>query len=92
MSINDGGPAFPVSTRSCVSDSGYGHQDSESTWQFGGMSLRDWFAGRFASAWVIAISRRHAERGYEDEAAAVEANRLGLIQADAMLKAREAKS
>ena len=79
MSIKDGGAAFPMER---APEEGCSE----------GMSLRDWFAGRFAAAWVIAISRRHAERGYEDEAAAVEANRLGLIQADAMLKAREAQS
>ena len=83
--MTDGGPAFPQLLAERMP---YGVYTLTAE---GGMTLRDWFAGRFASAWVIAISRRHAERGYEDEAAAVEANRLGLIQADAMLKAREAK-
>jgi hypothetical protein len=36
-------PAFPVSTRVC-SDGFLGHQDSASTWQFSGMTLRDYFA------------------------------------------------
>ena len=85
MADKTGGPAFPDPIRA---DPGVVPCPEGSS----GMTLRDWFAGRFAAAWVIAISRRHAERGYEDEAAAVEANRLGLIQADAMLKAREAQS
>jgi len=71
-----GGPAFPDPIRADPSVVPCPEGSS-------GMTLREW---------VIAISRRHAERGYEDETAAVEANRLGLIQADAMLKAREAKS
>lgn len=40
--INDGGPAFPVST----SDPRIGHQDGYGTWQFPGLSVRDYFAAK----------------------------------------------
>lgn len=45
MSGNNGGPAFPVDTRP-IEDGpdGYGHQTSPSTWQYPGMTLRDYFA------------------------------------------------
>lgn len=48
MSRNDGGPAFPVSTsESSYTEYGpYGHQDGNTTWQFGGMSMRDYFAAK----------------------------------------------
>ena len=38
--IETGGPAFPVST----SNEEDGHQDGPNTWQFPGMTLRDYFA------------------------------------------------
>ncbi len=37
--IETGGPAFPVSTAKASE----GHQDGHSTWQFPGMTLRDYF-------------------------------------------------
>ena len=40
--INDGGPAFPVST----SNEAEGHQDGPNTWQHPGMALRDYFASK----------------------------------------------
>lgn len=46
MSINDGGPAFPVSTMVGERTAGYGHQDGPATYQFGGMTLRDYFAAK----------------------------------------------
>lgn len=83
--IDDGGPAFPVSTRNQEFGC-YGHQDNVGTWQYGGMTLRDYAAIRFAAAWVAAISARpHGER---DDAVAIEANRLGLLQADAFIEQR----
>lgn len=42
---SDGGPAFPVDTRFDPSISGYGHQTSNNTWQYGGMTLRQHYAG-----------------------------------------------
>lgn len=44
--INDGGPAFPVSTSALNDGPAYGHQDGPDTWQFSGMSLRDYLAGQ----------------------------------------------
>lgn len=80
MKINDGGPAFPTPHRPL-------------NWESGaeGMSLRDWMAVKFAAAWVRSISTRRHEHGYTDEGVLQEANRLGLIQADAMLQQREAQ-
>jgi hypothetical protein len=40
--INDEEPAFPVSTSNPYS----GHQDGPNTWQFPGMTLRDYFAAK----------------------------------------------
>lgn len=48
MNTNNGGPAFPVSTGSTVDqESGvFGHQSGNATWQFPGMTLRDYFAAK----------------------------------------------
>lgn len=40
----NGGPAFPVSTG--CNDGQLGHQDGQFTWQFPGMTLRDYFAAK----------------------------------------------
>jgi hypothetical protein len=47
--IKDGGPAFPVSTAAAESG-GYGHQDGHYTWQFGGLTMRDYFAAKALAA------------------------------------------
>ena len=76
MSTTDtGGPAFPVST----SNETNGHQDGPNTWQFPGMTLRDYFAakamqGMMAGNW---------NTNYDDWA------RHAYRLADAMIKARE---
>ena len=46
--INDGGPAFPVST----SNEAGGHQDGPNTWQHPGMALRDYFAAKAMQAYL----------------------------------------
>ncbi len=79
--INTGGPAFPVSTRPCETTDDFGHQDSETTWQFGGMTLRDYFAakamqGMMANSW---------NDNYDAWAC------HAYLLADAMLKARGEK-
>jgi hypothetical protein len=51
-----------------------------------GMSLRDQLAAQFAVAWVQAIVASHPNESRE--AIGIEANRLGLLQADHMLKQR----
>lgn len=78
MSESNGGPAFPVRV-----------DDNNGKWTEFGMTLRDYFAVKFAAAWVIALAARKDEAGYSDTGAALEANRLGELQADAMLKARK---
>ena len=42
----NGGPAFPVSTRSdgCTDRGTFGHQDGHSTWQFPGLTKRELIA------------------------------------------------
>jgi len=81
MSINNGGPAFPVSTRVEECDGGYGHQDGPTTYQFGGMTLRDYFAAK-AMQGILATHPPASELGTFVQYA--------YRIADAMLKAREA--
>jgi hypothetical protein len=74
----DGGPAFPVGSMR-AEDGSIGHQDSHSTWQFGGMTLRDYFAIRaplnlLDRVGLLWSAERDAEARYK--------------YADAMLKAR----
>lgn len=71
---NEGGPAFPTDTK-----------DKFIPTPGGGMSLRCYFAAKFAAAWTIALSARWKEEGCDDRAIANEAARLGLWQAEAML-------
>lgn len=77
---NTGGLAFPwpVADQECCGrfESGYG-----------GVSLREYYAAKFSAAWVQAITASHAIESRE--AIAIEANRLGLLQADHMLKQQE---
>ena len=98
--IETGGPAFPVST----AEASEGHQDGHNTWQFPGMTLRDYFAvhsdigdttkltisigesllGRECPSWDSDI---HGFLAWKAEVRAT----LRYIEADAMLKAREAE-
>lgn len=86
--INDGGAAFPVFAAKPTPGGGV-HYDLS-----GGMSLRDWFAGMAlmgatASPALLEILTKTtiAEGGHFDRLAAAT-----YRQADAMLKAREARS
>ena len=72
---HDGGPAFPVST----SDPRIGHQDGNSTWQFPGLSVRDYFAAE-----AFAMLMHPDAKDYTPEETARQAYRF----ADAMLKER----
>lgn len=82
--INDGGPAFPVSTNSKGDDEHgpYGHQDSTATWQFPGMTLRDYFAAKALGGMLGGAPGSHLR---PDNAA-----REAYQYADAMLMARQA--
>lgn len=80
--INDGGPAFPASTRPMQDEYGYGHQDGHSTWQYGGMTLRDYFA---AKAMQAAATNPAGADGFTFDQRA----EWAYQQADAMLRARE---
>lgn len=85
--INDGGPAFPlpVEDPQCHSrfESGYG-----------GMSIRDYFAAKFAAAMMTATSADHDFPNIDyrrDVGGPTVAERVATIayrMADAMLKAR----
>jgi len=85
--IETGGPAFPVST----AEASEGHQDGHNTWQFPGMTLRDYFAAH-APIGVAdaneAFYRAHGRNALTSEMLDTLA-RLRSMYADAMLKARE---
>lgn len=52
-------------------------------------TLRDWFMFSSLPTWVMAMTMRHDQPGYDDTAAAYEAARLAVRTADAMMKARD---
>lgn len=81
--MNNGGPAFPVSTRPHEQEVGYGHQDGPSTWQFGGMTLRDYFAAKAMQAY-----QTDPAAGWGPDAA-FHCSQAAYRVADAMIKVRE---
>lgn len=87
--INDGGPAFPVWELN-------GKDQPEMTGF--GMSLRDYFAAKFAAAMMTATSADHDYPNIDyqrDVGGPTVAERVATIayrMADAMLKAREASN
>ena len=78
----NGGPAFPVDTRSTGDDARgeFGHQTSAHTWQFPGMTLRDYFAAKALTGFCAG--------GTHGDPLPIIAG-LAYDMADAMLKARE---
>ena len=84
MSIDNSEPAFPVST----SDGNSGHQDGESTWQFPGMSLRDYFASKAMASIIKGVLHRTSVGEIIDDPS--ELAHAAYSIANAMLKAREA--
>jgi hypothetical protein len=58
--IEDGGPAFPVSTRH--EDGKWGHQDGPTTWQCPGMTLRDYFAAKALTGFMSSFQAINRER------------------------------
>lgn len=90
--INDGGPAFPVSTRGHDGVSGhgpYGHQNSANSWQFPGMTLRDYFAAKAMHALSSGDIADLADKdGVDGEPVVAYMARTAYHMADAMLAAR----
>jgi len=98
MSKNDGGPAFPFSTRDLDGTQMIGVQ-------YSGMSLRDWFAGQALVGLIegydhearCASANKNQRTGlddnpHQDDSDATYASQLAgeaYILADALLKARE---
>lgn len=84
---SNGGPAFPVETRSTVDvESGdFGHQNGPGLWQFAGMTLRDYFA---AKAMQAAATNPVGAEGFTFHQRA----EWAYNQADAMLDARMAST
>lgn len=80
---NTGGPAFPVSTRSSEDGVGFGHQDSAITWQFPGMTLRDYFAAQAMQAVPMPQAHLHDVDAVYDRIA-----QHAWKMADAMLRNR----
>lgn len=78
----DGGPAFPVSTSSRWHETSgpYGHQDGSSTWQFPGMTIRDYFAAK-----AMPLVEREWATPHDDQLLAI--SKLCYRIADAMLGA-----
>ena len=82
---DNGGPAFPVSTG--CNDGHLGHQDSQFTWQFPGMTLRDYFAAKAMQPLIRCVQNNGKTT---DESDGEFVSRVAYLMADAMLKAREA--
>lgn len=72
-------PAFPVSTGNSYS----GHQDGHTTWQFPGMTLRDYFAAKAMQGFVSSYQDGDVTCPLAD--IAIDAYDM----ADAMLQARQ---
>ena len=81
MSADNGGPAFPVST----AHSFQGHQDGPNTWQFPGMTLRDYFAAKAMESALDGASA--GDESLLPELMRVVARRA-YMAADAMLEER----
>lgn len=80
--IEDGGPAYPVTTAPYEDGAGYGHWEGSDKWQFGGMTLRDAFAMSAMAAMVA--SPEYCAGGWPQNDIAKQSYEM----ADAMLRAR----
>lgn len=85
--IETGGPAFPVST----SNETDGHQDGPNTWQFPGMTLRDYFAAKVMQGLACSDQTLWPSGADEsdDPTDALFMARTAYMIADAMLAARK---
>ena len=86
--ITDGGPAFPVSTREAdiPQQGAYGHQDGCHTWQFGGLTIRDYFAAKALAALIGFPTKDGENCGAK---AVPKLAKWAYEYADAMLEARQ---
>lgn len=75
-STADGGPASPV-------------LDTGHIGQHLGMTLLDHYVGMCLSSWIMALAVRHKEEGFSDAAVAVQAARLAVTTANAVMAFRE---
>lgn len=88
MNKETGGPAFPGNQARVVIPPELAEAAKAIQFNMNGMTLRDYATIKFAAAWTAALAP--LPMGETREQLAVEAVRLGSLQADAMLKAREA--
>jgi hypothetical protein len=84
--IDNGGPAFPVSTSNTYT----GHQDGPNTWQFPGATLRDYFAAKAIQGLACSDQTLWPPGADEsdDPTDALFMARTAYMIADAMLEAR----
>jgi hypothetical protein len=88
MTARDGGPAFP-NVESDPEEWNATGKPWAHTYSYGGMSLRDWFAGQALHAIVETFLYR-SQQGYAVEKVDFRiCSELAYELADAMLKARE---
>lgn len=81
--IKTGGPAFPVAT----SDSEAPVQVGNFTWQFPGLTMRDYFAAKaMTQGMAVLVASGNNLNGYQLGTLA----KTAYLAADAMLKEREA--
>ena len=84
--IDDGGPAFPIPIAGC-NDGGVYNVLEQSGGQYGGMTLRDWFAGQ---ALDLAATLEHAHpTGSEGQPTYAGIATRSYYMADSMLAARK---
>lgn len=89
MSKDNSGPAFPSQIRNDGKDSlsGFTHEEipAGTTSNYGGMSLRDYFAAKAMQAAITGISNMSLE---DAERACLRTSHLAYVIADAMLAER----
>lgn len=94
--LDDGGPAFPVDTNGydLATGGGYGHQTRNMTWQFPGMTLRDYFAGQVCGTLMAPLLNIETAGAIREVVKAAGKTRIQYVAdasyqlADAMLAAR----
>jgi hypothetical protein len=100
MMSKDGGPAFPIQYVEKIRDDWWSGQMHEHVLEYGGMSLRDYFAAQALSGvigqYLDLVPRGKPQRALDMSCNSLDADICGDFAnaayrlADAMLKAREA--